>query len=556
MATRHLIPAALLLLASCFAGAAPVTTNNPAVSAAYACTGTKIDPSMSTTTINAALATNTTYCWASGTYNVSTYFTLPSGSTHICPVRRSCILDGGGTALGGFFTTYGDSNTTVRGFTVRNMGNPVGGSYYACVQGRVGSLIEDNDVSTCRFGFGMEGGSTLRLNHAHHNRCEGFGGGPGDNVLVELNEIDNNNTNHENIGTDCSGLKMVGSAAGSDNFIVRGNFVHDNWGQGIWCDGNCTNGIIEDNHVVNNYGVGIFWEISWAADIRRNQLADNDTVDAGQSCSWGSQIHVNNSQGVRIYDNTVEVNGVNSICLTNTTRSEAAWFPQFLANVWVQDNKISMRGTSHFGLTATSTNINYRRNEYLCLGGCTTAYWEWLGVNKTQAQWTALGNDTLYNTMYGTAGAMPTLTWVNSDYFQDVVFTPTGGSAVSIHTSQTPVVTNHDNGAAVELCTNFHTTADGAINSIKFYKAASDSATYVGKIRSANGTILTSVTFSGVGASGWQTQALASAYAVKAGVNYLVCTNAGRYFPYTQSGLDTPIVNGSISSSDASFTTW
>src|SRR5262249_8075399 len=83
---------------------------------------------------------------------------------------------------------------------------------------------------------------------------------------------------------------------------------------------------------------------------------------------------------------------------------------------------------------------------------------------------------------------------------------------------------------------------------IRYYKALSDTGTHTGRIWSATGTQLAAVTFSGESASGWQQQALPTPFPVQANTTYVVSVNVGGYFPSTEFGLATSIVNGDISS--------
>ena len=55
----------------------------------------------------------------------------------------------------------------------------------------------------------------------------------------------------------------------------RGNWVHDNIGNGIWSDGNVHDVTYENNLVQDNTGIGIFHEISWDATIRNNVVRNN-----------------------------------------------------------------------------------------------------------------------------------------------------------------------------------------------------------------------------------------------------------------------------------------
>jgi len=94
----------------------------------------------------------------------------------------------------------------------------------------------------------------------------------------------------------------------------------------------------------------------------------------------------------------------------------------------------------------------------------------------------------------------------------------------------------------------FRLARSGQITAIRYYKALSDSGTHTGRIWSATGTQLAAVTFSGESASGWQQQALPAPLSVQANTTYLVSVNVGGYFPFTDFGLATSIVNGDISS--------
>jgi parallel beta-helix repeat protein len=95
-------------------------------------------------------------------------------------------------------------------------------------------------------------------------------------------------------GCGCSGGGKFWQA---QNVTVRDNYVHDNYGQGIWSDGNVRTALYEGNRIENNGGAGIDHEISWDAIIRNNNLKNNMTLENGQgkSCWWGSAVALNNS---------------------------------------------------------------------------------------------------------------------------------------------------------------------------------------------------------------------------------------------------------------------
>ena len=62
----------------------------------------------------------------------------------------------------------------------------------------------------------------------------------------------------------------------------------------------------------------------------------------------------------------------------------------------------------------------------------------------------------------------------------------------------------------------------GKITHVRFFKAATNTGTHIGKVYDASGTLLSSVTFSGETASGWQQAALPRALNVSAGSTYTV----------------------------------
>ena len=118
----------------------------------------------------------------------------------------------------------------------------------------------------------------------------------------------------------------------------------------------------------------------------------------------------------------------------------------------------------------------------------------------------------------------------------------------TLFTTQTPVIPNATDNVAYELGTKFQASAPGQISAIIYWKAPSETGTHTGKIWSANGTLLASVTFSGETASGWQAQALTSPLAIQANTTYVVSVNVNRYYVATGRGLASAVVNGDLSS--------
>ena len=80
--------------------------------------------------------------------------------------------------------------------------------------------------------------------------------------------------------------------------------------------------------------------------------------------------------------------------------------------------------------------------------------------------------------------------------------------------------------SAVELGTRFRSDVGGYITGIRFYKAAANTGTHVGRLWTNTGTLLGTVTFSGETASGWQQANFASPIPITANTTYVVSYHA------------------------------
>ena len=121
-------------------------------------------------------------------------------------------------------------------------------------------------------------GNCLRDNGQYGiNAYQGDGGITG--MKVEGNEITGNNTGDWESKVDgcgCTGGVKFWAVNGAD---IRGNWVHDNRGVGLWADTNNNDFLIEDNVIEDNDGPALFYEISYNAIIRNNLLRRNNLVE-------------------------------------------------------------------------------------------------------------------------------------------------------------------------------------------------------------------------------------------------------------------------------------
>jgi hypothetical protein len=92
--------------------------------------------------------------------------------------------------------------------------------------------------------------------------------------------------------------------------------------------------------------------------------------------------------------------------------------------------------------------------------------------------------------------------------------------------SAAPTFSADPDDSAVTLGVKFKTTIDGYITGVRFYKGAGNTGTHVGSLWTSGGTLLTSATFSGETAGGWQQVSFAAPIAVTANTVYVVSYNA------------------------------
>ncbi|MEW2552257.1 right-handed parallel beta-helix repeat-containing protein [Streptomyces zhihengii] len=127
-------------------------------------------------------------------------------------------------------------------------------------------------------------------------------GGTITGLVVEGNEITGNNTDdweRRRPGCGCTGGVKFWAVDGAD---VRGNWVHDNRGAGLWADTNNNDFRIEGNVLESNDGAALIYETSYNAVIRANTIRRNNWVegrryaDRGDTFPFGT-VYVSESGG-------------------------------------------------------------------------------------------------------------------------------------------------------------------------------------------------------------------------------------------------------------------
>ncbi|MER8002686.1 right-handed parallel beta-helix repeat-containing protein [Streptomyces sp. NPDC095613] len=136
-------------------------------------------------------------------------------------------------------------------------------------------------------------------------------------LVVEGNEIVGNNTDdweRRKPGCGCTGGIKFWAVDGAD---IRGNWVHDNRGAGLWADNNNNDFRIEDNLLEANDGAALMYETSYNAVIRNNTIRRNNWVEGRTYADRGdtfpyATLYVSESGGeprVRARTDKIEIYG-------------------------------------------------------------------------------------------------------------------------------------------------------------------------------------------------------------------------------------------------------
>lgn len=141
--------------------------------------------------------------------------------------------------------------------------------------------------------------------------------------MVEGNEIVGNNKDdweRKRSGCGCTGGVKFWAVDGAD---IRGNWVHDNRGPGLWADTNNNDFLIEDNLIEANDGAALIYETSYNAVVRKNTIRRNNWVEGRKYAERGdtfpfATIYLSESGGeprlrartdkIKIYRNVLENN--------------------------------------------------------------------------------------------------------------------------------------------------------------------------------------------------------------------------------------------------------
>ncbi len=186
-----------------------------------------------------------------------------------------------------------------------------------------------------------------------HNGQLGISAASGAGSRIDGVEIAFNNYAGYNPKWEAGGTKFWGT----EGLVVQNSCIHDNGGPGLWTDTDNIDTVYDGNKVFRNANDGIKHEVSYAAIIRNNLVADNGTSHF-DNWLWGSQILIQDSSNVKVYDNLVEVASDfgNGIGVIYQDRGSGTYGPWRAVNNSVYHNTIIFRGRSGQNGVVTDTD--------------------------------------------------------------------------------------------------------------------------------------------------------------------------------------------------------
>ena len=94
----------------------------------------------------------------------------------------------------------------------------------------------------------------------------------------------------------------------------------------------------------------------------------------------------------------------------------------------------------------------------------------------------------------------------------------------------------------------FQVVRAASLTGVRYYRDPLETGSHVGRVWSATGTLLATVTFTNETASGWQTATLNAPVALAANTTYVVSVNRNDMFGFTPAGFAAQIASGPIRS--------
>jgi len=283
----------------------------------------QISPGTDVSAINGDYPDGTDFFYLAGVHDFTGFgvITARPGQTFRGAIDSNgtplAILDGGGTATR-VVQNFSAPDVTIRDLEIQNF---AGAQYQGVVHVQtvysggankseyygtpLNCLIENLFVHhNAGAGIHYGSGTTIKGCRIMGNQWLGIHGG-GQGVHILNNEIAYNcktGWDQGQGGWHAGGIKVTRTF----NSVVRGNYLHHNWGPGVWFDVGCRDNIVTENAIYRNRGVGVYYEISHTGTISHNWVVYNNTEDGIASWVKDAGVLISTADSCVIHDNWIE----------------------------------------------------------------------------------------------------------------------------------------------------------------------------------------------------------------------------------------------------------
>ena len=253
-------------------------------------------------------------------------------------------------------------------------------------------------------GIHMGPGTVVRASFIHHNGQLGIHGGQAScsrskGLVLADSELSYNNAAGYNWGWEGGATKWTHT----DGLIARDNYIHDNYGSGLWTDGPNINVLFEGNLIEDTYASGIVHELGYAAVIRNNVVRRTGLQQPILGDVWGAGIFIDQSRDVQVYGNTVQDNAAGITAVQEPAGDQCGYGADAeVANLYVYDNKIRQEAGVAAGLALLNTsdisfytaqNNRWADNSYDLADPEEGLHFSWEGGMMSASGWRGFGND-------------------------------------------------------------------------------------------------------------------------------------------------------------------
>jgi hypothetical protein len=276
----------------------------PSQSVGASCDGLDVPAGTNLRAIMESHASGTTYCLAAGTFEVTSTIDVESGDRVLGAGREATFIDGSPIPQtnGRIFMVQG--RTTFADLDVSGARTPPDSST-TCI-----NASGETGPTSCGKAF-VNNGELLTLQSVDcHDNGANCVSGAGSLVMDDVDCWNNGSPYSMTQGQAYAACVKIAAAytQGSGSLTLTSSYIHDQPGNGIWCDF-CKFGSwrIEGNRFVHNGNHAIQWEMSggWTADdhalVRNNVFHDNGW-QTGKTGPGG--IIVSTANDIVIEDNT------------------------------------------------------------------------------------------------------------------------------------------------------------------------------------------------------------------------------------------------------------